>query len=145
VTEVTMSGATSFNLKNLIMRTLLFILSTLCIFSCGKDDVDPCTEISLGESVVLNNNELVCIDGTEYTFTAVDDRCPCDTICAWEGEFLMTFEEKDGTAIFEYHTSPIMESDDPIIGEIFNISISAPSDCGAPDEIDEVLFTVAFQ
>jgi len=75
------------------MRILLFILTSLFILSCGKNDSnDPCIEITLDESVVLSNNDLVCINDIEYTFKAEDARCPCNISCAWEGEFIISIE-----------------------------------------------------
>jgi len=127
------------------MRTLLFIFSALFIFSCSEDPVETCTEISLGTSINIKNNELVCIDGVEYTFKAFDDRCPCDTVCAWEGEFRMTFEENNSNTVYTYHTSSIMENDDAIIGESVVFTIDSSTDCGTPDIIDTVVFSVLFQ
>lgn len=124
------------------MKQLLLILLPLVIFSCKKDAA--CTEISFGESIILATDTQVCIDGTEYTFKAKDERCCCGCVCVWEGEFLLMFEDADGNVVYTYHEAEHLGNTSPPFAEsmeLTSITNQVP-DCGDDSKIDEVRFTI---
>jgi len=127
------------------MRGLLFIILSLLTISCGKDDDEPCTEVTLGENIELQDVSKICIDGTEYTFKPKDERCECGTFCVWEGEFVFSFEDSNGNVIYTYRESLGEDNVIPPFGESFQVlSFEAPTECGDDSRIDEVKFTLLF-
>lgn len=142
-----MMAATTLVAMNLIYKTIdmkhfLFLLITLFIISCGKDDA--CTEINFGESIALTTETLVCINGTEYTFIAEDQRCCCGCVCVWEGEFVLMFEDSEGAVVYTFHESLETDNLEPPFAEgmeIISITNQEP-DCGDNSKIDEVSFTI---
>lgn len=123
------------------MKKLLFIIAVFTVFSCGTEDV--CKELTLGQAIELSTENLVCIEGTEYTFTAEDSRCPCGQTCVWEGEFILYFDDAAGNTIFTYHQVMEELNVDPPFGESFTlVSIDMENECGDQSSIDEVLFTI---
>ena len=126
------------------MKQTLFILLTLCIFSCGKND--SCTEVTLGENIRLADMDLICINDVEYTFEAKDERCACGTECVWEGEFVLTFLDSDDNVVYTFNESR-EDNPSPPFGEslvIESIENQVP-DCGDDSKIDEVRFTLLIQ
>lgn len=125
------------------MKQFLFSLLILSCFSCKKESA-VCTDLVFGQSLTLAHEDLVCIENVEYTFIAKDERCPCGMFCVWEGEFVFSFEDSDGTSVYTFRESqPEINADIPFgeSMEILSITNEVP-DCGDDSRIDEARFTI---
>lgn len=122
------------------MKLLLPILLSLFLLSCSDSN---CIKLKDGVQTELKNQDLVCIDGTEYNFIAMDQRCPCNTDCIWAGEFILNFENTDGVNIFTFHEKDTMSNVDPPFADSFRIvDVENEGDCGNEDNIDDYSFFV---
>ena len=71
--------------KNWFTLCLLMLIS---LISCGKSD--NCTDIELDSLFQFQEGDSFCLPtGIEFEVVKFDDqRCPCDAVCIWEGEFV---------------------------------------------------------
>ena len=122
------------------MKQLPLFILILCTFSCSKKD---CINLELGTETELASEDLVCIDGTEYTFFPQDMRCPCNVDCFWGGEFILNFEDAAGVNVYTFHQVDSMSNVTPPFAESFRIiDVTGQSDCGDESKIDDVTFFV---
>lgn len=79
------------------MRTYIFSLLAIALFfaSCSDRSANPC--VSIQEDVPLETKLGECYDleGSDLSFEYVsilDDRCPLDAVCVWEGTVIGTIK-----------------------------------------------------
>ena len=129
--------------NNLItIISLSFILS-----SCGKESHN-CTDIAPNESFEFQEGDVFCLDDTyEITIAEViDQRCPCNVVCVWEGEFIIKFDIlKDGEIKrYFFHETSTMNTDplpfDLNFSQLIRIS---DDDCDNPVDLDQFRFEVS--
>jgi len=71
------------------MKYLMLLLTFLAfgLTSCMDDDDMDCNGFGEGDVLTLP-------DGRNVRIIDIDDQlCPCDAICVWPGQFVVTFEE----------------------------------------------------
>lgn len=126
------------------MKNILVIILAISFIACDRQD--ECTQIIFGSEVDLKSDELICIDGNEFTFIAEDNRCACGVNCISPGEFLLNFENNQGVNVYSYHQDPMIENEDPPFGSAISIvRILGQGECGDQSEIDDVSFTLIFE
>ncbi|MBT8232526.1 MAG: hypothetical protein HKO66_09450 [Saprospiraceae bacterium] len=129
------------------MKKALFSLAIVtiisCLISCGKD-TDSCTDITFDTTFSFQEGDIFCLNG-EYEITVKsvnDERCPCDVICVWEGEFTFDIEvEKEGEIkSYLLHEAVINEEDWPFDLGIHYIGRLFEDDCDNPVPVDDYRF-----
>lgn len=125
------------------MKLSLFTLLILCTLSCAVEQ-EACIDIPFGTPTEVQTNDLVCIEGAEYTFLASDQRCPCGQTCIWEGEFILNFEDADGINVYTYHQVDTAVNLVPPFSEslILTNFFGQVEGCGDDSKIDEVTFVI---
>ena len=123
-------------------------LFTFCLFlfinlaSCSKSD--DCVEIQFDQLFQFQEGDLFCI-GTELEIeiSKIDDqRCPCDVVCVWEGEFVYEIKIKSLENEEEYLLHEKLENDPTVNdGLIFSdITMISDDSCENMIDIDKIIF-----
>ena len=121
------------------MKKITFAFLILCVVGCSSSN---CTKLKLGKETEIQNGDLVCIEGEEYSFMATDDRCPCSISCFWEGEFRFNFENSEGVNIYTHHQLLTDRNEIPPFADSFEL-ISSHRWCqDQSDNINDIIFTV---
>lgn len=122
------------------MKKITFALLIFCAVACGPGE---CIDLDTGVETELQNGDLVCIDGDEFEFFADDARCECGAVCVWEGEFRLSFHNTEGVNIYTYRQVDTTSNETPPFADSFRmISFTGNQDCGEPNKVDDVVFTV---
>jgi|GEM_PF-3955679 len=97
-------------------KTLTIIGLITFLSACGKES-STCTEIQEGISFEFSQGDVLCLnDEFEITITEViDERCPCDAICIWAGEFKFTLDIlREGISTqYTHHAESVFTVPDP--------------------------------
>lgn len=120
------------------MKKIIFALLIFCAFACNSSD---CIKLKLGKDTELQNGDLVCIDGEEYSFRVTDSRCGCWISCFWQGEFIFDFENSEGVNTYTYHQFQSEFNEIPSIADSFELVSDHPW-CSSQNNIDDIIFTV---
>lgn len=123
------------------MKKIIFALILCCSLACNKEE--QCIEVTYGTAITLETETLLCIGGEEYTFVAVDERCCCGCVCIWEGQFLLNFNNADGSTAYQFEQVMIDENEVPPFGTSLEVTgISGEGDCGGENNINDISFTI---
>ncbi len=125
------------------MKRTLFLFLLISIFACNKED---CIELELENPTTVKNQDYLCINGQEYQLLVDDARCPCETDCFWEGEFVLSLQDANDEIVFIYNQIDSSSNESPFFAETFEISnVSNEGPCGDPSKVDMVLFEILIQ
>jgi len=120
------------------MKKITFALLIFCAFACNSPD---CIKLKSSKETELQNGDLVCINGEEYSFFATDDRCPCSISCFWQGEFIFDFENSEGVNIYTHHQFLTERNEIPPFADSFEL-ISNHGACQDQTDINDIIFSV---
>ena len=130
-------------MKNFKALTILGLL--LIFISCNKES-SSCTDIEDGVAFEFKEGDVFCINDYDITITQVmDERCPCDVVCIWEGEFLFILDilhEDDETIQYTHHAESLITQPNPSpTGLTFSKVILKSNDsCEDPMAISDMVF-----
>ena len=123
------------------------IIALLTLFiSCSKES-STCIDIEDGVSFEFKQGDVFCLNDTlEITITQViDERCPCDVVCIWAGEFLFNLDilNANGATIqYKLHAESFITQPDPSpFGLVFSEVVLKSNDtCEDPVAIPYMIF-----
>lgn len=121
---------------------LLLTLFAFGLSSCMDDDDMQCDGFGEGDTFSLP-------DGRNIRIVDIDDQlCPCDAVCFWEGQFVVTTQVTGATALDTVFLPafPLQERDSVTLYgfELEEWDPNLVNYCGGEVPEDELCFTIGF-
>ena len=79
------------------MKNIFLLLIVLSIFvSCSKDDIKSCKDVEYDEFFTIKPDNQYCFPDGDFikVVELVNNFCPCDSYCFWEGEMNLHYVVK---------------------------------------------------
>jgi hypothetical protein len=117
------------------MKHLIFALLIIGAFSCKKEENIECEKISYDTSFTAVVGQEYCVDDANYVVidSVVNQLCPCNADCFWEGEFILKMSGMASNNDFKYdlHTSSLIVDVQPFNDFIIQFESLSPDTCSA--------------
>jgi len=118
------------------------LLSFISFLSCSKQD--DCQVINFDQLFQFQEGDIFCL-GTDIEIqikTVEDQRCPCEVVCVWEGEFIYELIITSNSEEEKYFLHEKIEIEATLLtGLIFSdILLLSDDSCEDPIDLDEMTF-----
>ena len=118
------------------------LISLIIFLSCNKQE--DCQVIDIDQLFQFQEGDIFCL-GTDIEIqikTVDDQRCPCDVVCVWEGEFVYELIITSNSEEEKYSLNEKIENEATILTGLTFSDIRLVSDdsCEDPIDLEEMVF-----
>lgn len=122
-----------------------FFIIFFTFYLCSCSNEDACIEIESGTSFEFEETDRFCVDrNLEFSIDQIiDQRCPCDVACIWEGEFVFYLRiiQSGNDYLYQWHEK-LENLAHPVTGlKLIEIERIFDDSCDAMTPISEMRFS----